>query len=97
MASEQRHGVCTDAQRIAQMIRIDEAWLSTEAMDMRAGMDTLFGCIHLKYPYPNYPKSKWQSAHNPIDRARQLALQKHLQMSNHLQSLLSGLIDPILE
>ncbi len=32
------------------MIRIDEAWLSTEAMDMRAGMDTLFGCIHRKYP-----------------------------------------------
>ena len=29
------------------MIRVDEAWLSTEAMDMRAGMDTLLARVVL--------------------------------------------------
>jgi len=29
------------------MIRIDEAWLSSEAMDMRAGMDTLLARVVL--------------------------------------------------
>ena len=29
------------------MLRIDEAWLSTEAMDMRAGMDTLLSRVVL--------------------------------------------------
>jgi hypothetical protein len=28
------------------MIRVDEAWLSTEAMDMRAGMDTLLSRVY---------------------------------------------------
>ena len=31
------------------MIRIDEVWLSTEAMDMRAGMDTLLSCVALVF------------------------------------------------
>ena len=29
------------------MMRVDEAWLSTEAMDMRAGMDTLLARVVL--------------------------------------------------
>ena len=37
----------TDDQRTAPMIRIDEAWLSSEAMDMRAGMDTLLARVVL--------------------------------------------------
>ena len=42
----------------AQMIRIEEIWLSTEPMDMRAGMDTLlsrvaliFGAAHPHHAY----------------------------------------------
>ena len=31
------------------MIRIDEAWLSTEAMDMRAGMDILLSKVVLVF------------------------------------------------
>ena len=31
------------------MIRIDEAWLSTEALDMRAGMDTLLSKVVLVF------------------------------------------------
>jgi len=31
MACVQCHGVCPDDQRTAPMIRVDEAWLSTEA------------------------------------------------------------------
>ena len=50
------------AARLDQMIRIDEIWLSTQPMDMRAGTDTAlaqvlkaFGCVkpHCAYLFCN--------------------------------------------
>jgi hypothetical protein len=29
--------------RVAEMIRIDEAWLAVDPLDMRAGFDTVLG------------------------------------------------------
>jgi hypothetical protein len=43
MASGIGQGVAAFTSGLDQMIRIDEIWLSTQPMDMRAGMDTAMG------------------------------------------------------
>lgn len=50
--------MCSLAARLAAVIRIDEAWLSTTPLDMRAGTDTalarviaVFGAAHPHHAY----------------------------------------------
>ena len=45
MASGIGQGVAAFTSGLDQMIRIDEIWLSTQPMDMRAGMDTAMAQI----------------------------------------------------
>ena len=41
--------MCPYDQSALQMLRIDGVWLSTEALDMRAGMDTLLTKVVLVF------------------------------------------------
>ena len=49
MASVKCLGVRAYDQVALQMLRIDQVWLSTEALDMRAGMDTLLSRVVLVF------------------------------------------------
>jgi len=51
-------GVCGVASRVAALIRIDEVWMATEPLDMRAGVDTalarvvsVFGYARMHHAY----------------------------------------------
>lgn len=58
MAGDGGSPVCPDAQGLAEVIRIDAAWLATAPLDMRAGTDTAlarviatFGAAHPHHAY----------------------------------------------
>ena len=51
MADDPACGVCGVATRVAALIRIDEVWMATEPLDMRAGADAALARVVSVFGY----------------------------------------------